>query len=70
MVDKFAIASIVTVIISQLILILLKAVSIVNWSWFWIFTPLWSIYTIFLVIISYFIFSMVMFNIRERIRKR
>lgn len=69
MVDRYAAAAIATVVIAQLILIIFKIASIIKWSWFWIFMPLWLIYTIFLLVISCFILSMITFNIKKRMRK-
>lgn len=34
------------------IFVVLKSIGIISWSWVWVFSPLWGIYVILLILIS------------------
>lgn len=67
--DKPTVCAILIIGISQIVLIFLKLLNIVNWSWLWILAPLWMPYLAILFAGSLLIVYLLMYRIKERLNK-
>ena len=68
--NKPALFSFIIFVISQCTLVFLRLNNNINWSWLWVFAPMWGLYLLFMlyaaIIITYFVVS----DMKERISNK
>lgn len=58
------------IIVSQLILIILKLTNVINWSWGWVFSPLWVPYLLSMLAGIILVIYLFAHNLKERIFRK
>lgn len=68
--NKPVVAVFATIGAAQLLFLVLKGIKLIDWSWGWIFAPLWVPYLLCLFILSLFAIYLIVANAKERKQNR
>ena len=68
-IDKPLLCVIITITISQMALFFLKIINVINWSWVWVFAPLWIPYFTLMLCGTILVIYLLICDVKERIVK-
>ena len=64
-----AMLSFLVIILTQAVFLILKSLSVIQWSWLWVFAPLWIPYVTLIILGVLLVLLILIPTIKERIFK-